>query len=357
MSRRPALVAAVLAAFLAGCDRAEEPAAEPVRPVRVVAAEFRPGGETATLTGAVRAEETVALAFRTGGRVLERNANLGDMLKGGEVVARLDPETQRNALAAARAEEMGALGERDRTEADYERQRQLLERGFTTRQRYDLALQAMRAARARVDVVAAQVANAEEALGFTELTADAPGVVTAVGAEPGEVVAAGQMMLTLAREGGRDAVFDAPERLLARGDRGMIVTVTLASDPSVTTQGRVREVAPKADAATRTFEVRVGLIDPPEAMRLGATVVGSVTLAAGAGVELPAPALTAADGRPAVFVFDAAAGAVVLRPVTVASYGPATVLVAEGLAEGDLVVTAGVQALRPGQRVRIAGAN
>lgn len=342
--------------LLTACDEPPEPMPEPVRPVRVTVAVEQSGSDTVTLTGTVEAAETVALAFRTGGRVLERRVGVGDQLTAGQPVATLDSETQRNALQAVRADLVAAEGERDRTEADYARQAQLLERGFTTRVRYDEALQRMRAARSRVDVLLAQEATAREQLAFTEINADAPGVVTAVGAEPGEVVAAGQMVVRLAREGGRDAVFDVPERLMSTAPADPDVTVALTTDPGVTATGHVREVSPQADPVTRTFRVRVGLIDPPAAMRLGSTVGGSVTLGAPAGIALPASALVERDGRPAVFVFDAATGTVALRPVRVARFDLASVLIEDGVVPGETVVTAGVQALRPGQSVRLAGA-
>ena len=139
---------------------------------------------------------------------------------------------------------------------------------------------------------------AQEQLSYTVLSADAPGAVTAVGAEPGEVVHAGQMVVQLARQGGRDAVFDVPEQLMRTGPRDPVVEIALTNDPQVKATGRVREVSPQADPATRTFQVKVGIIDPPEAMRLGATVTGRITLSAPPGVEVPASALTEANGRP-----------------------------------------------------------
>ncbi|HLT27026.1 MAG TPA: efflux RND transporter periplasmic adaptor subunit, partial [Zeimonas sp.] len=190
---------------------------------------------------------------------------------------------------------------------------------------------------------------------YTELFADAPGTVTAVGAEPGEVVAAGQMIVRVARQGGRDAVFDVPARVKeAAGGLDPEVTVTLVSDPAVTAIGRVREVSPRADAVTRTFAVRVGLADPPAAMRLGTTVTGSIQLGGdGGAIRIPASALTSAEGRPAVWVLDADSGTVSLRSVVVERSDLFEVTVSEGLAPDEIVVTAGVQTLRPGQKVRL----
>lgn len=355
--RRPAALSLLccLLTALAGCEEADEPVAEPVRPVRVVTAEPQASGQTATLTGTVRAEEEVNLAFRIGGRVIAVLLNTGDAVEGGQVVARLQPETQRNAVEAARAELTAAMGQVTTTRTDYERQQDLLEQGFTTQVRYDQARQAWQEAQSRVDTAQAQLAIAEEELAFTELYADAPGIVTSRGADPGEVVAAGQMIVTLARKGGRDAVFDVSERLIQAAPRDPEVTVALSTDPSITARGRVREVSPQADPVTRTFEVKVALIDPPEAMRLGSTVTGRIEIGGQAGMKLPSSALTAMDGNPAVFVVDPETGKVDLKPVDVASYDLASVVVADGLGGGELVVTAGVQALRPGQQVRLLG--
>ena len=198
--------------------------------------------------------------------------------------------------------------------------------------------------------------TAQEQLSYTVLSADAPGAVTAIGAEPGEVVHAGQMVVQLARQGGRDAVFDVPEQLIRTGPRDPLVEIALTNDPQVRATGRVREVAPQADAATRTFQVKVGIIDPPEAMRLGATVTGRIQLTAPPGVEVPASALTEADGRPAVWVVDPQSQTVSLRDVEVLRYDPATVVISQGLETGEVVVTAGVQTLHPGQKVRLLGA-
>jgi RND family efflux transporter MFP subunit len=348
-------LALALAAALVACDQAPEPQAEPVRPVRVVTAAERSGAETVQLTGTVRAEEEAQLAFRTGGRIVELVVRTGDRVAADQLVGRLEDETQRNALQAARADLAAAMGELDRTTIDFERQQTLIERGFTTRVRYDQARQAMQVARSWVDSAEAQLAIAEERLAFTALYADAPGVVTTRAAEPGEVVNAGQMVVTLAREGGRDAVFDVPERVMRAAPPYPRITVALASDPSVTAEGRVREVSPRADPVTRTFEIKVGLIEPPTAMRLGSTVTGRMPLAEAGGIPLPASALTERDGEPAVFVVDVASGAVELRPVELARHDLAEVVVAAGLAEGEVVVTAGVPALRPGQQVRVLG--
>jgi RND family efflux transporter MFP subunit len=190
---------------------------------------------------------------------------------------------------------------------------------------------------------------------FTELKADAPGIVTATGPRAGEVVQAGQMILKLARQNGRDAVFDVSPQILRTSPSDPLITVTLTQDASVVAQGRVREVSPQANPVTRTFEVKVGLTDPPEAMRLGATVTGRAERDASAAIEIPASALTRFNHQPAVWVVDPDKRVVSIRNVDVLRYDQATVALSGGLDTGEIVVTAGVQSLHPGQAVRLLG--
>lgn len=342
--------------ILAACGPAEEVATEPVRPVRVITVEENAGGETVSLTGQIEAEEEVNLSFRIGGRMIERLVNVGDRVQAGQVVAQLEEEPARNALQQARAALAAATGELSKTRADYGRQRELLEGGWTTRVRYDQALQALRVAQSNVDTAQAQLAIAEDNLDYTRLIADASGSVTARAAEPGEVVGAGQMIVRVAREGGRDAVFDVPERIMRTAPANPEVAVVLASDRTVRATGRVREVSPQADPVTRTFTVRVGLEDPPAEMRLGSTVNGIIEMTPGTNIAIPASALHRIDDQPAVWVLDPQTLTVSLRPIEVDQFNLSNVIVASGLAPGEIVVTAGVQALRPNQQVRLLGA-
>jgi RND family efflux transporter MFP subunit len=169
------------------------------------------------------------------------------------------------------------------------------------------------------------------------------------------VVQAGQLIARVAPKGGRDAVFDVPGQLLRSAPSDPKVKVSLTDDQAVATIGRVREVAPQADPVTRTFEVKVGLTDPPDAMRLGATVIGTLQLDSSPTIEIPAGGLTEFDRKPAVWVVDPSSLAVSLRNVEVLRHNPATVAISSGLESGEIVVTAGVQALHPGQKVRLLG--
>ena len=231
----------------------------------------------------------------------------------------------------------------------------MLAQGHTTRMKYDQAKQELQAAQSQVETAEAQLKIAQDLVSYTELKADGPGVLTEIGPGLGEVVQAGQMIVRLARDGGRDAVFDAPAQLLRSASKEAEVTVTLADDAAVRAMGRVREIAPQADPVTRTFKVKVGLKKPPEAMRLGATVNGQSESNPEAVIEIPATALVKDDRDPAVWIVDASTLTVSMRGVDVARHEPEKVVISRGLEPGEIVVTAGVHALHPGQKIRLLG--
>jgi RND family efflux transporter MFP subunit len=357
LSRPLALLAlATFALMTAGCKQETTAEAPPPRPVRTIIAETSELGQSVVLTGQILAEKETALAFRIGGRIQERSANVGDRVKPDQVMAKLDPQNELNALRSARAALSAAQGRLEQDANQLQRQQQLLDRGFTTRLLFDQAQQAYRTAQAAVDDAKAQLEIAEDRVSYTELKADVSGTVTARGAEAGEVVQAGQMVFTIARDAGWDAVFDVPALVIREAPADADIIVALTDDPSVTAKGRVRQVDPQADPITRTFKVRVSVNDPPTAMRLGATVTGRLDVSSGRGIAIPASALTAADRNPAVWVVDPKELTVALKPVEVLRFDPGTVVVSGGLEGGELVVTAGVQALHPGQKVRLLGA-
>lgn len=351
----PALLACA-ALLLGACGEKEEARVPEPRPVRTVLATSRVASDAVILTGTVEAQNEAAYGFRIGGRIVERLVNVGDQVKPGQVLARLDPQDEQNAVRSAQAGLSAANAGLTQTRNQYERQRQLLARGFTPRAQYEQAEQAFLNARSQVEDAEARLQMAQDRLGFTELKADSAGVVTRRRAEPGEVVQAGQPIVEVARQDGRDGVFDVPAQLLAAMSGDPEVEVSLASDASVRAMGRVREVAPQADPVTRTFRVRVGLVDAPEALRLGTTVTGRVVVDTGPVIEIPASALTRLNDKPAVWVVDGKTQTVALRAIEVLRFSPSTVTVTDGLKPSEIVVTAGVQALHPGQKVRLLGA-
>jgi RND family efflux transporter MFP subunit len=349
------LLLPTVALALASCKPDVKADAPEVRPVRTVTAVRGEAGETVVLTGHIQADDEAALAFRIGGRMIKRPVMVGDRVEAGQVLAELDPENEVNALRSAESALAAARAQLTYARSAFERQRQLLANGHTPRAQYDRAQKDLQNAESQVDDAEAQVKVATDRVSYTVLKADAPGTVTARGAEPGEVVQAGQMIVQLARQGGRDAVFDVPGQLLRAAPSDPEITVTLTDDPAVKAIGRVRTVAPQADPVTRTFEVKVGLSDPPAAMRLGSTVNGSVKLASEPVIAIPASALTESNRQPAVWIVDPKHSTVSLRNVELLRHDPGTVVIAQGLDTGDIVVTAGIQALHPGQKVRLLG--
>ena len=346
--------ATLITLAVAGCDKPKSLAAE-VRSVRTITAEHSSVGDTVSFTGQIRAKDEVSLAFRIDGRMLDRPVSVGEFVKQGQFIARLDPKDEQDSLGKAQANLVSLAAKLTDARLNFRRKQQLVTDGWTPRSTFDSAKQTLDGAQADVAAAQAQVQIARNQLSYTALFADTAGVITATGAEPGEVVSAGQTIVKLARQGGRDAVFDVPEQIIRSGPPDPVVHLSLSNDPSVTAIGRVREVSPQADATTRTFRVKIAITDPPPAFTLGSTVTGSIELAPLPGIAIPPSALAEADGRPAVWVVDPHSHTVDMRQVKVARYDPADIVVSQGLDTGDIVVTAGVQVLRPGEKVRLLG--
>lgn len=349
------LAASAMLLLMAGCGAEPEAAIPDPRPVRTVTVEKREAGTPITLTGRIEADDEAVLGFRIAGRVLENSVSRGQRVLPGQLLVRLESQNEMNALRVAQAGLATAQAQLTQARNHYERQETLLGQGWTTRAIYDQAEKARRTAEQAVEAAEAELKAAHDLVGFTELKADAPGTVTDAGPGAGEVVQAGQPIVRLARKDGRDAVFDVPANVLRTVPSDPEITVFLTEAPAVIANGRVREVSPQADPVMRTFEVKVGLTDPPEAMRLGATVTGRVTVSSGAMIEIPASALTRSNEQPAVWIVDPETRTVSMRNVDVLRFEPATVTISRGLDTGELVVTAGVQALHPGQEVRLLG--
>jgi membrane fusion protein, multidrug efflux system len=351
----PVALALILA--LGSCQKEEQKAATPdIRPVRTVTVEPKEAGETVSLTGEIQPRHQADLGFRVRGKILKRPVDVGTQVKTGDLLARLDPQQYSQDLEVAKAEVAKADAEVTRSRNQEYRQSELLKKGFTTQVAYDQAVKTFKTAEAEAEAARAKQSQASENLGYTELKADADGVISAIGADPGQVVSAGQMVVRLAQLGEREAVFNVAEATFKSPPKNPTVTVELVSNPDIKTTGKVRYVSPQADPTTRTFTVRVSLPEAPPQMRLGANVVGSVTLGEGQVFMIPGSSLFQKDGQPAVWIVTQD-GTVQLKPITVARYQGDTVVVGDGLAQGDVVVTGGVQKLLPGQKVRLMQAS
>lgn len=359
--------AALLVALLAGCQeqahqdagKHETDAAPIIRPVRTITVQPQTFRLSATATGTIEARADADLGFRIAGKLIERKAEVGDRVRAGDVLARLDDQDQRNELRTAEANLASAKAEQVQARNEESRKRELLSNGNTSQAIYDAALLAMRTADAKVVAAQAALQSARDKVGYTELPADRDGVVTTVGAEPGQVVEAGQMVVRVAQPEEREAVFDVAEAGLRGAPKDPVIEVALAGAPDVTALGHVREISPQADPVTRTHTVRIALENPPDALRLGATVTGRLKQPPAPVIELPATALleaTAQDGSPQTFVWvvDPKDQTVRRRAVTIRPRNPdGPVIVIGGLSKGDVVVAAGVHSLTEGQRVRL----
>jgi RND family efflux transporter MFP subunit len=354
MQIKSLLVASFASVCLGACQEAA-PSAPQVRQVRTIAVEQRAVSEPVILTGQVQIQDEVNLAFRIDGRLIERRAGVGDKIPVGHLVARLDQQNELNALRSAEADvaaARAALAQAEKLEA---RQKELLGRSITTRANYDQSLQQLQTSQAQLDSAEARLAMAKSRVEDTHLYADVRGTITAKAAEPGEFVRAGQMIVRIAAEDRRDAIFDVPGQLMrAKGaPRDPIVEVALADNPQVKTTGRIREIAAQPDPVTRTFAVKVGLIAPPEELHTGATVTGTIMLTSPPVMTIPGTALLEVSGKPSVWVVHPRDHTVALRAIEIARYDASAVIVSKGLDEGEVVVTAGVHVLHPGQKVRL----
>ncbi|MCA7013685.1 efflux RND transporter periplasmic adaptor subunit [Dickeya dadantii] len=343
--------------LLSGCnDASSEQAPTPPRPVRTFTVEPSATGEVLSQIGEVRPTEETALGFRLDGRVVSRAVDVGASVKEGDVIATLDARDSENQLQSARADLTRAVAAERLAEQNLNRMKQLAPNGAISRSQLDEAQSNWASAVSVRESAQASVKSAQDRLGYTRLLAPVAGVITAVSANPGQVVNAGQEVVRLATFAGRDAVFNVSERLITSGLKDPLIVVSLLSNPAIKTQGHVRDVSPLADAETRTWRVRVSLMEPPKEMVLGATVQGEVTLPGGNVIALPASALTRQGDNPAVFVVDPQTQTLRLQPITLRHYSDSQIVVADGLSTGDKVVTAGVSKLRAGEKVTLTEA-
>lgn len=340
------------AGILSGCNDDD---ADPVRrlPTRVdvVVAEKKAHSRVAFLTGVVSARVTGNLAFRTSGRVTERLAEVGQHVSKGDVLARLDPTEQQADIAAAQANLDAANAQLQQATTNFARQKDLLPKGLTSQRVYDQAQESLLVAQGSVDTANAQLANARENLTFTELVASADGIITTRSIETGQTMQAAQTAYEIAEDGDRDAVFNVPEIIVAANAAPPPIALQLLARPDVKANGKIREVAPVLDPTTGSVRVKAEIPNTPEAMTLGAAIVGTVTGPSQDVIQLPWSALYSQGGRPAVWIVDPASKVVALKPVEVAIYEDGAIFVNGGLESGEHVVVAGAQLLSTGQVV------
>ena len=353
---RSCILPLTLVLALAGCG----PEDVPVQPslIRTIVVDPQPITEDRHAIGEVKPRYESDLSFRVAGKVLSRLVDVGARVKKGDTLATLDTQDYQNRLRSAEADVSAAEAELIEAQGMEGRKAKLLKGGWTPRATYDAALRDFRAAQAKLTAAKANRDLIRDQLTYTELKADFDGVTTAVGAEAGQNVTAGQMVVKLAGPDDKDGVFSIAETAFTDvSESHPQVIVWPLSNPDLTVEGVVREISPVADPATRTYTMKVTLTNPPPELRFGMSIAGRLKGSSTLAVALPPPALFEKDGSPAVWLFDHKSGSLSLRPVSVARYEANSVIIGSGLAKGDIVVTAGVNTLTVGQKVRLAEVN
>lgn len=305
-------------------------------------------------SGEVRPRYETAVSFRVGGKLRERLVEVGQSVKAGQVLARLDPADVELNASSARASQAVAASELAYAKADLERYRDLRAKNFVSQAALDAKETAYRAAAGKLEAATAQAGLARNQTGYATLTADTAGVVSAVQAEAGQVVSAGQPVARIARPGEIEVAIAVPENQVGELRTADDIRIALWAESKRTYAGRIREIAPIADAVTRTYAVRVSLLDPDDSVRLGMTA--NVLLGrkeAASAVLIPAAALFQQGDKPAVWVVGADQ-ALSLRPVQVMAYREDGVLIGGGVKAGERIVAAGVHKVVAGEKVRFA---
>ena len=341
-------------AVLAACSK-PEPAPAPVRAVRTLTVAPQSAGGVQEYAGEVRARTESRLGFRVGGKIVRRDADLGDNVKAGQLLAQLDPQDLRLGQEAAKAALSAAQVNHDQAAADFKRFKELRDQGFISSAELERRETALKAALAQLEQARAQSSVQGNQAAYASLLADAKGVITAVEAEPGMVVAAGTPVLRLAHAGPRDVVFAVPEDKLALIRQLAAVpgrfSVKLWGEDSTALPASIREISAAADPVTRTFLVKADVGKAP--VKLGQTATVRVELPQTAGVtKLPLTALKEEQGRSIVWLVDRQSMTVRAQAVQVAGADGNDAVITGGLQAGQVVVTAGVHVLNPGQTVK-----
>jgi RND family efflux transporter MFP subunit len=353
LGRRVIGAATLAVALLSGCSK-PAPAPEPVRAVRTMTVASGVAGGAHEFAAEVRARTESRLGFRVAGKMVSRQAEAGQRVRVGQVLAQLDAGDLRLGQEAAAAAAQAATTQYELAAAEFKRFQELRAQGFISAWELERRESQLKATKAQAEQARAQADVQRNQAGYAALTATASGVITGIEAEPGTVLAAGTPVMRLAHDGPRDAVFAVPEDgvaavrlLLGRKDALQVRTWGAQG----TLPATVREVAAAADPATRTFQVKADL--GGAAVQLGQTLTVSIALPPRQGItKLPLTAVMQQQGQTAVWLVDPASMTVKVQPVAVAGAEGNDVIVSSGLSPGQVVVTAGVHVLTPGQKVK-----
>ena len=340
--------------LVSGCsENSDANRAVEARPVKSVVVR----AEQATrmsLPGIVEAKVESDLAFRTMGPVISRKVDVGDLVRKGEVIAEIDPLALKLAVKSAEADLGNAEAQYDNAVTTEKRRRDLASTSAASIAELDLAELGLKSAEAGVQKAQASLNKVREQLGYAQLEAEFDGVVTATEIQIGQTVTAGQKFVTVARLEERDVVVDVPEADLGSIHLGTRFDIALQLDLKLKSSGVVREVAPEADSGTRTYRLKIAMANAPEVFRLGSVVTATVVMPVARIIALPSSAIVRKGEAANVWVVEPTTHTVSLKPVQLEAHeaGASRVRILTGLAEGEEVVVAGVDALAEGQTVK-----
>jgi membrane fusion protein, multidrug efflux system len=353
---RPVFAAGALmamAAGLAGCQSESAPYVAAPQPVRAASVTFSSATDTRSYTGTIKPRYVSDLGFRVSGKIVERLVNIGDKVKPGMTLARLDATDYRLSLESAEAEVKAAQSSLKQADADEGRYAALNKKSWVSDASYDQKKAAADEARGRAERAVRSLALARNQLAYTDLVATESGVVTALPVEVGQVVSAGQLIARVARLDELEAVVSIPESRID-DERAATATVTLWADGGRVYDAKLREVSPQADPATRTYQARYSLIRPDAAITLGKTAtVHLASPGAGERAKLPLAAVFKDQGHPSVWLIDEARGRLIKTGVEVSEWTETSAIVSGGLTTGQKVVAVGVHKLDAAMAVRI----
>jgi len=344
------------AMILTACS--EPVATEPApRPVRVMPVHYQQVAAIARYTGEIRARYESPLAFQVGGKVLKRLVEVGSEVKPGQVLAILDQSDVKLDEAGVTAQLAAAKAELAQARKDLDHLVHLKDKALASQAAVDKRMDQVRVAEARVAAAAATQGTYSRRYDYAELKADHAGVITSVGAEPGEVVTAGQGIVRLARTDEKEVVFSVPENRLRDLQNASWIKVSLWAAPEREYEGRLREVSPGVDEILRTYTVKVSMPNADVTVDLGMTATAHIRSDESRPIaRVPLTAMTENNGTPAVWIVDTTRNVVKPRDVNLAGYDDECAKVLSGIDEGEQVVTAGVHKLIAGQQVRLLGA-
>jgi multidrug efflux system membrane fusion protein len=337
--------------LLAGCSKAVT-TKEDIPLVRSETVKINGSGQIASYSGEVRGRYEAQLAFQVNGKIIKRNVDLGSRVSVGDVLMEIDSKDIQQTVNISSAQVSSAESQLQLAKSNLERYRTLYDQGAISRAQLDQYQNSYEVAQAAVSQSSAQYTQGTNQLGYSALVADSAGVISSLSAEAGQVVSAGQSVLTLVKEGEREVEINVPENRVDELRKAEHIQVQFWALPNVTTEGNIREISPIADKISRTYKVRIHLMNPPSDINLGMTA--NVTVAGSNGQQvtyIPLSAIYQTGDTPNVWVITN--DTVVLRPIKVGTFGDNRVQVLEGLQDGDVIVTAGVQKLYAGQKVRI----